>query len=89
MDFKIRKLKTVGLRQNAPDPRTTSLRRLGLREAAVAVAGFSVLAFAAALTLLPRPAVVLVSFAIALAIRARELAARMASAWPTTPPSGR
>jgi len=70
MDFKIRKLKTVGLRQNAPDARTMSLRLPALHEAVLALAGFSVLAFAVALTVLPRPAVVLVSLGFALALRA-------------------
>ncbi len=77
MDFKIRKLKTVGLRQNAPDPRTMSLGLTTLTASVVALAGFSVLAFAVALTVLPRPAVVLVSFGIALAIRAHQLVTRM------------
>ncbi len=70
MDFKIRKLKTVGLRQNATDPRTMSLRWPELREAVLAFAGFGVLAFAVTVTVLPRPAVTLISLGFALVLRA-------------------
>jgi hypothetical protein len=68
MDFKIRKLKTVGLRQNAPQARSMSIRAARLHQAVVALAGFSLLAFAVALIVLPRPAVAIIPLSFALAL---------------------
>ncbi len=67
MAYKIRKLKAVGIRQNAPQPRAMSQRMPALGEA-VAIVGSGVLAFGVALTVLPRHAVAVLALAIAFAI---------------------
>jgi hypothetical protein len=70
MEYKIRKLKTVGLRQNAPEAKSMAMRAAGLYQA-VTLAAFSLLAFGVALIVLPRPAIAVIPLGVALALRAQ------------------
>ena len=61
-------------RQLGPAAQPRSAAALGLRKAAVAVAGFSVLLFGVALLVVPVPGTSLVVIPVGLAILAREFA---------------
>jgi uncharacterized protein (TIGR02611 family) len=70
MDYKIRKLRTVGLRQGAPGATSLEWYPLALRKTAIAIAGFAVLIVGVAFIFLPAPSVVVIP--LGLAILARE-----------------
>src|SRR5438128_2308466 len=70
MEYKIRKLKTVGLRQGAPSAVSLEWFPPALRKTAVAIAGFAVLIVGVALIFSPAPAVLVIP--LGLAILARE-----------------
>ena len=74
MEYKIRKLKTVGLRQGAPAAASLEWCPPALRKTAIAIAGFAVLIVGVAFIFLPAPAVLMVP--LGLAILARELPGR-------------
>ena len=70
MDYKIRKLKTVGLRQGAPAVALGWWYPPALRKTAIAIAGFAVLIVGVAFIFLPAPSVLVIP--LGLAILARE-----------------
>ena len=76
MAYKIRKLKTVGLRQNAPQPSSMSLRIPMLAEM-VALVGLGILAFGVARSILPRPGVAAIAIAFALVIGGASMLRRI------------
>ena len=80
MEYKIRKLKTVGLRQGAPAAVSLAWYPPALRKTATAIAGFAVLIVGVAFIFLPAPSIVVIP--LGLAILAREfLWARRARDW--------
>jgi len=80
MEYKIRKLKTVGLRQGAPAAASLEWCPPALRKTAIAIVGFAVLIVGVAFIFLPAPAVLMVP--LGLAILAREFAwAKKALDW--------
>jgi uncharacterized protein (TIGR02611 family) len=70
MDYKIRKLKTVGLRQGAPAAASLGWYPPALRKTAIAIAGFAVLIVGVAFIFLPAPSMVVIP--LGFAILARE-----------------
>jgi hypothetical protein len=81
MHYKIRKLKTVGLRQGAPAAVSLEWCPPALRNTAIAIAGFAVLILGAAFIFLRAPAVLVIP--LGLAILAREFTwANKALDWP-------
>ena len=70
MDYKIRKLKTVGLRQGAPAAVSLEWYPTALRKTARAIAGLAVLILGVVFIFLPAPAVLVIP--LGLAILARE-----------------
>ena len=71
MEYKIRKLKTVGIRQNAPEAAATRIRP-ALHKALVAIAGSSLLAFGLALLSLPRALLMIVPLGLALVLATQD-----------------
>ena len=70
MEYKIRKPKTVGLRQGAPAVVSMGWYPLALRKTAIAIAGFAMLIVGVTFIVLPAPSVLVI--ALGLAILARE-----------------
>lgn len=72
MEYKIRKLKTVGLRQNAPEAAATRIDPALLHKAMFALGGSSLLAFAAAMIAVPRSLLLIVPLGLAAALAALD-----------------
>jgi uncharacterized protein (TIGR02611 family) len=70
MEYKIRKLKTVGLRQGAPAVVSPGLFPAALRKTAIAIGGLAVLMVGMVFIFLPAPSILVILFG--LAILARE-----------------
>jgi uncharacterized protein (TIGR02611 family) len=70
MEYKIRKLKTVGLRQGAPAVVSLGWYPAALRKTAIAIAGLAVLIVGMVFMFLPVPSILVILFS--LAILARE-----------------
>jgi uncharacterized protein (TIGR02611 family) len=80
MEYKIRKLRTVGLRQGAPSAVSLEWCPPALRKTAIAIAGFAVLLVGMAFIFLPAPGLLVIP--LGLAILAREFPwARRALDW--------